>query len=209
MKARTKARRRAKAYRPVAPNVERTPDGRIRRTIARREQSEQETLSVVLDMRTRLHGAPAATAREREWGFVLGRMYLDGTLGNKTGLGRVRMKAGERYAESMSRFYGLSGVPFPSARAQDLFRVHSYDGDVSEERAVAIAKAARQAGEIAATLRRLPNGVHIETTVRNVCLIDIDEARKWPPHMLSMLLRGLDALILLWGLRDSRSGGSG
>lgn len=213
MKARTRARKRAKgAGRKPIPDMPRTPSGAISRSHAGRqarddltreltEAEKADAMSVVIDMRQRVHGASTATAKRPEWGYVLGRIYLDENLGSLDGVGKMRLEAGTRYADALARYHGLTGIPFPSARGQNLFSVHGYDGETSAERAKAARKASDRRMELEGVLLRLPNGRHIASTVHSVCFLDIDESRGWPPHMLAYLRSGLDALILHEGLR--------
>jgi hypothetical protein len=213
MKARTKARRRAKgAGRKPIPNMPRTASGAISRSHQGRqarddyardltEAEKADTMSVAVEMRQRVHGATTATARRPEWGYVLGRIYLDGKLGSLDGLGKVRLEAGTRYADTLARYHGLTGIPFPSARAQNLFSVHGYDGETSAERAKAARRASDRRMELEGVLLRLSSGRAIASTVHSVCFLDIDESRGWPDHMMAFLRRGLDALILNEGLR--------
>ena len=213
MKARTKARRRAKgAGRKPLPGMPRTASGAISRSQAGRQARESltrdlteaekaDTMSVAVEMRQRVHGACTATARRPEWGYVLGRIYLDGKLGDMDGLGKMRLEAGVRYADALARYHGLTGIPFPSARAQNLFSVHGYDGETSGERASAARRASDKRMAIEGVLLRLPQGRQIASTVHSVCFLDVDTARSWPAHMIAYLRSGLDALILHEGLR--------
>jgi hypothetical protein len=75
-------------------------------------------------------------------GYALGRLLLDGKLTAQ------QHDIGFKIGEDMSRYFGLTGVPFPSARAQNLFSVHS-DGEDSESRG----KAARAARDKMARIR--------------------------------------------------------
>lgn len=213
MKARTKARKRAKgAGRKPLPNMPRTVSGAISRSHQGRqarddyardltEAEKADTMSVAVEMRQRVHGATTATARRPEWGFVLGRIYLDGKLGDIDGLGKMRLEAGVRYADTLARYHGLTGIPFPSARAQNLFSVHGYDGDTTAERANAARRASDRRMALEGVLLRLPQGRQIASTVHSVCFLDIDESRSWSAHMIAYLRSGLDALILNEGLR--------
>ena len=211
MKARTKARRRAKGGLKPVPGVRRFPSGDIYITKEMRRQRENEAreltesekadaMSVVVQMRQRVHGASPATAKRPEWGYVLGRIYLDGKLGSLDGIGKVRHDAGTRYADALAKYHGLTGIPFPSARAQNLFSVHGYDSDMSENRASAARRASNRRMELEGILLRLPQGRRVASTVYNVCFMDLDAARDWPPHMMGYLRTGLDALILNEGL---------
>ena len=219
MKARTQAaKRRLKGRRPIE-GVPRTPEGRISRVGDRSEKAKaEEAVSVAVEARQRVYAIydesggdvmrawDYLTAKRPEAGYVLGRIYLDGNLG-KEGIAEQRLEVGNRYAIEMARYHGLTGVPFPSARAQNLFSVHGHDGEVSEERA----KAARQAADrmmlLDGDLNLLAQGRSVKTAVYNVCFMDIEEARMWyrhAPHMHALLITGLDALLWRYGLEQEK-----
>jgi hypothetical protein len=133
-------------------------------------------------------------------GYVLGLLLLDGKIS------KVQHDAGVRYAQDLARYHGLTGVPFPSPRAQNLFAVRGEDGE-SEAR-ISAATTAR------ATFRRLQSllmacgdidtGRRVEHTVKSVCFLDIPESRGWPEHMASWLVRGLNSLVKHYQLGQVR-----
>lgn len=131
-------------------------------------------------------------------GYVLGLLLL----GNR--ISQVQHEAGILYGEDMSRYYKLKGVPFPSARAQDLFAVRGEAGEsvpqiraarAATKRMLALRAALLAAGGVPVTGRR------IEHTVRAVCLLDLpDSYYVGPSFMSGLLVRGLNALVQHYGL---------
>lgn len=207
MKFKSKAAKRAgRKGRPRRENVVRTPSGQISRGAGQRELSEGEIMQTVLEQRKRQYGFNLKQARSSEAGHVLGRIYLDDHLGEHRkakGLAQVRLEAGNRYAEDVSRYFGLTGIPFPSTRAQNLFAVRGHHGDDSTSRAAATRAASNRMMELEGCLLGCHwQGRQVATTIRNVCVIDIDQARDWPEHMMEWLRTGLDALVMFYGIRD-------
>lgn len=201
MKARSKAQKLAvKRGRPklTASIHTREPNGRLSRRRERKVELEHETISTVAATRMRHYGLTDITkAADPRHGYVLGRMFMDGTINE------VQHDAGKRYAEDMARYYGLTGVPFPSARAQDLFAVRSTGGDEDDTRV----ERARKARERMTALRsRLQNcgdintGRKVEQTVIAICVQDLDHLRKLNPVMLAWLKRGLNSLAMYYGV---------
>ena len=208
MKFRTKAAKRAaRRGRPRLRNVLRTPSGQISRGRAQRELNEGQVMETALRQRIGKYGLDSKNARRQEAGYVLGRIYLDDRLGDhskQSGLSHVRLEAGKRYAEDMARYFGLTGIPFPSTRAQNLFAVSGHDGEDSAARVSATRAATKRMMDLEGCLLACHwQGRHVATTVRNICLIDIDEARGWPEHMMEWLRIGLDALVMFYGIRDA------
>lgn len=217
MKARTKAARvKSRRGRPRIQDLDRTDTGRIRRTVT---QVQQRATAAVIDMRQRLYGATGSNAMRLEWGYVLGRIYLDGNLGpiadreeadfkkRKKGPAELRLLAGNQYAEDMACYFGIVGIPFPSARAQSLFSVRGHPAEYSEAIADAAHRATTKAMRLESALLDCRQGRQVASTVKNVVLLDIDEARGWPGHMMGFLRRGLDALVVEYGLTDGRQSG--
>jgi hypothetical protein len=214
MKAKPKrVKRRLKSGRPRISGMERSESGRIRRNQANSDARGRSAMATVMDMRERQYGARDATAPE--WGYVLGRVYMDGRLGKisgnrkERGLAEMRLEAGDRYAMDIGRYYGLTGIQFPSARAQNMFAVGGFDGDVTQSVADAARNASNRMMDLEGALLRCSDGRSVAATVKNVCIMDIEEARDWPLHMFEYLRRGLDALILFYGLREGANRVSG
>lgn len=164
---------------------------------------------------------PAEIAKRPEAGFTLGRMYLDGSLGpivlprreagekeeEKETLAWCRLQAGINFGKDASRYHGLTGIPFPSARALDLFSVGGHEGEVSEEREQQIKSATKRYMMLESDLLSQNNGRAVKTAVYNVCFMDIEEARMWyrhAPHMHALLITGLDALLWRYGLEQEK-----
>lgn len=207
MKFKTKAAKRtARRGRPRRSNVMRTPSGQISRSTRQKEINEEEIMQTALEQRWRNHGLNKKQAKRAEAGHVLGRIFLDNKLGkhNKAdSLAHVRLQAGNRYAEDVARYFGLTGIPFPSARAQNLFAVRGHEGEDNLSRAAATRAATNRIMDLEGCLLGCHwQGRQVAATIRNVCVIDIDEAREWPEHMMEWLRTGLDALVMFYGIRD-------
>lgn len=208
MKAKTAAQKlKAKRGRPALPSSNIEPNGRKSRRVSsvnkRTLMSEAEARSVVVQKRIRDNNIVAfrqkdgktVTAEERaadpRFGYVLGLMLMDGTIN------RRQHEAGVNYAQDMARYYGLTGVQFPSARAQDLFRVGGGDGEDSTskaDRAVAARSRMVKLRDLLLKVGDINTGRHVVHTVNCIALQDIPESRCWPPHMIAWLKRGLNKL---------------
>ena len=194
MKALSKKR---KGGRPRKQGAERYPGGQIKHDY-RRDETERDVLSTVIDMRQRQHSLDEKDARSALAGFVLGRMRLD------KAINEVEFEAGQRYAGDMARYYRLVGIPAPSPRAQSLFSVKGHDGDMTQQQADNARAASNRMMELEGVLLRLADGPRVKTTVFNVCVMDFDNLRDMPSHMFGWLHCGLRALALHYGLQDGR-----
>lgn len=132
------------------------------------------------------------TAEERAanplFGHVLGRLYLAGRITEG------QFGAGIRYSEDMGRYYSTTGIPFPSARAQNLFAVRGESGD-SESKTEAAKMARHRARLIRDTLLAagdIDTGRRIEHLVKATCFLDED--REWSEPVTDLLRRGLNRL---------------
>jgi hypothetical protein len=190
-------KRKRKGGRPRNHDAERYPGGQIKHDY-RADENEKQIKGTVVDMRQRLYGLSEADAKSDLAGFVLGRMRLD------MAINEVELKAGERYAEDMARYYRLTGIPAPSPRAQSLFSVAGHEGEISSERAAQAREASNRRMALETVLLRLPDGPRVKTTVFNVCFMDHDNLRDMPSHMFGWLHCGLRALALHYGLQDER-----
>lgn len=195
------AKKRARRGRRLIPNVERLPDGRISRSNSAKEGRQKatvaETLSVALEARMRVYGASEAECGRPEMGHALGRLYLD----KRNGISAEMFQAGIRMAEEYSRYYGLTGVPFPSPRAQDLFRVGGIGGDVDPAKA---RKARNDAQAIELVLAIGDEaGCPVRTITKRVCIEDSDEGL-YRTHMINYLRRGLKLLVVHYGIEAGR-----
>lgn len=152
---------------------------------------ELDTMHTAASTRMRHFNVTMEQAIDPRRGYVLGRMFLDGTINQR------QHDAGLRYAEDMARYYGLTGVPFPSPRAQNLFAVRGSGGDDSAGKAHQAREARDKMNALRAVLLAcgdLNTGRRVEHTVKLVCIEDIDERRSLPPNMRAWLVRGLNAL---------------
>lgn len=212
-KARTKADKlRSRRGRPKLPQTEREPNGRKSRRQASVQKFNHDTeignLSVAVARRvreyglkdTRLKGGKILTAEEQaadpRRGYALGLLYLDGRVTED------QHDAGLRYAEDMARYYGLTGVTFPSTRAQNIFAVRGDDGEVSEGRATAAAAARSKMTKLRATLLDvgdIDTGRRVWHAVMEVAVMDNQACRTWPDHMIGYLRRGLNRLSDFYG----------
>ena len=201
MKSRTKAQKlKAKRGRPRLEPAAREPNGRrSRRVISKehsRQQNEAETMNVAVQKRIldgnltdyRGRDGRIVTATEQAIdpmrGYLLGRLRLSGNITHN------QHSAGIKFAEDMARYYGLTGIRFPSPRAQDLFAIRGDDGEVSTNRA----DMARSASAKMATLRTklmavgdINTGRRVYTAIMAVCVME-------EPANIELVRRGLNAL---------------
>lgn len=204
MKAGSKAQKRR--GRKVTVGIDRLPNGRPRRYGADDERSADIARATVVETRMRHYNITPIKAKLPEYGYVLGRIYLNGGLGEtvydsgEKGRAESRLDAGQRYAIDMARYYGLTGIPFPSPRAQDLFRISSHPGDDDEDRKTRVNRATSLMMRIEGALLGCTDGRAVATTVKNIALLDIESAVLWPDHMIRLMNRGLDALIFEYGI---------
>lgn len=205
MTARSKAQKLAlKRGRPRLPANEnsREPNGRLSRRHDRLQVVDAEEVRDTIETaaRTRMRHFNLKTveaATDPRQGYVLGRMLLDGTVNQR------QHDAGCRYAEDMARYYGLTGVPFPSAHAQNLFAVRSTGGEDSEARAERAREARKRMTALRSVLLAcgdINTGRRVEHTVKLICVEDIAERRHLNPPMKAWLVYGLNALAHEYGI---------
>jgi hypothetical protein len=193
MKARTKGQKKAaKRGRPKLPAAQREPSGRPSRRHATRIEREFEVRAVVVEARARVHGVPEPMCERPEAGYVLGRLFLAGLVT------KAQLDAGNRMAEDFGRYYALTGIQAPSARAQDLFRVRGESpdrgGDAARRAANAIMRIEMELGMVD------HEGRPVTSVTKRVCILD-DASAVFHDHMIGFLRKGLDALIVHYGLR--------
>lgn len=199
MKSSSKAAKlRAKRTgRPRKSHAERYANGRIKPAWSQdnkqREsaETEKEVMGVAIAARAKVfaEGTAPEILKSPFAGYVLGRIFLDGKINE------AQREAGDEFAIAMCKYYGLTGVPFPSARAQSIGGVRGDDGDVSESRAEAARKATNRMMRFNQMLKSLPDGPHVWTTLVNVALMDYENLRGMPDAQMALLRRGLDALL--------------
>lgn len=184
--------------RPRKANADRYPCGKIKREWSNdnqereKQETEKEAVSVVMEARKRIHGIEDNTHLA---GYVLGRIFLDKRITEE------QRKAGDEFAEVMCRYYRLTGVSFPSARAQSIGGVRGSDGEVSESLAAAARRARNTMEHMIGVLSKCRDGMQVKTTVFNTCVMDYDILRTMPEEQMDWLRRGLNALIFDKGLR--------
>lgn len=189
------AKRRVRKGRPLLPAVEREPNGRKSRrkhSLARRaHETEAEIKMVVISARMRA-GMSSSIAERQEAGSVLGRLHI--LFPEK--ITYSHFQAGIRYGEDYRRYYALSGIPHPTARAHDLTRVQGLGTDKPDA-----AKHARDRisdlGDLIRTVDQ--SGRPVASVMRRVCILDEDTGM-YLPHMIKFLARGLDALVDFYGI---------
>lgn len=168
------------AGRPRKQNVERFPSGKVKPF-----ETEKENKSVALDARKRLHGCNDDNPHA---GYVLGRIYLDGKITKE------QLEAGDAYAETMARYYRLTGIPAPSPRAQSLFSIRGHDGEVTESLAARARAATNAMMEAQGILLRCIDGPQVKSTIHSVTVMGDDHLRGMPQQQILWLRRGLQAL---------------
>ncbi len=161
---------------------------------------EHEAMGAVLARRIRHYSITGDDSMKRaadpRHGYLLGRLLLDGQVTES------QHEAGIRYANDMARFYALTGVPFPSARAQNLFAVRGEAGE-SDSRTEAAKHARSRKMRLQALLMECGGvnvGRKVETTVNAVCVLDIDELRNLNPLQKAWLKQGLNMLARYYGI---------
>ena len=204
--------KRKRRGRPVLANVSRETNGRLSRRVAsvsyRDVETERQTLEVAVGARMRREMAATGEvldmkqARDPRRGTVLGPLLLDGAINQS------QYEAGTRYSETKWAYHALTGIPFPSAKAQDLFK--SRGGiEALTDKAIASARGAAARYMLCeGWLLSIANDPHrrCKCAVNTVCAEDEETARFWPekaPHMIGWLKRGLDALVFGYGLRGN------
>lgn len=213
--ARTKAQKLAsKRGRPRLPATDRQPNGQPSRRKASIErftsERSEDAMNVAVQRRIRDHGiavacdvqtrtilSPEKQAADPRNGYALGILWLARKITER------QHGAGIRFGEDMARFYGLTGIPQPSARAQNMFAVRGSSGEDSGERAERASKARARVN----TLRMVLLGVgDIDTgrlairLVTDAAVMDDQSSRHWPEQKLIPLRRGLNKLADYYGL---------
>ena len=184
-------KQRQYAGRPKKEGVERYPGGQIKHT-----EREEEVRSVAVEALDRVHSLPYD--KRGYAGYVLGRMHLDGRITE------CELESGNEYAALLARYYSLKGIPAPSARAQSLFSVKGYDGDVSENRARLAREISDKIMKLESFIVRLEDGYQVKTTLMNACVLDLDIMRTMKESQLSLLKRGLQEVHFRLGLAKLR-----
>jgi hypothetical protein len=194
-KARTAAQKlRSRRGRPRL-DAPRTPSGQISRS---KEAYIEMNMQPAIDRRIRHYGirstkdTPAQIlAGDPAWGYLLGRLLKDGAIN------KAQHDAGNRYAEDMASYFGLTGVPFPSAKAQNMFAVRGGTGDDNEDRGKMASKARAKMVKLREMLLAcgdINTGRKVLHTVNAVCVEDMDHLRTLNSPMRAWLVSGLNSL---------------
>jgi hypothetical protein len=180
------------------------PNGKASRRLSSIQHRDQESnMNVAIARRIRDHKlvdvkragkivTAVQQALDPRCGYALGILLLSHKITEQ------QHSAGVKFSEDMARYYGLTGVPFPSPRAQDLFAIRS-DGDEPAGKGEA-AKAAR--GKMA-KLREALLAVGDIDTGRRVYMAVTSTAveDKAPPESGMVYLRkGLNRLVDHYGI---------
>lgn len=184
------------AGRPRKQNVERYPSGDVKRG-----ETQREVMSVAIEARRRIDGwgdkVADDTVKSPFAGYTLGRIFLDGRITEE------QRKAGDEYAEIISRYHRLTGIPFPSARAQSLFSVKGHDGEQSESVTTRARNATNAMMEAIGILLRCEDGPQVRALVHNLTVMDYEHLRGMGEQQMLWLRRGLTALARRKDLRQS------
>ncbi|URQ76181.1 MAG: hypothetical protein NBV76_05320 [Candidatus Ochrobactrum gambitense] len=188
-------KRRLKKGRPLLPVAEREPNGRKSRrksaVMRRTHETEAETKMVVIAARMKA-GMSRSIAECPEAGSVLGRLHI--LFPDRVSY--AHYQAGLRYGADYCRYYALSGIPYPSARAHDMTRVHGLGIDKPE----AAAQSRERIHELGEVIRKADqSGRPVASVMRRVCILDEDTGMHLP-HMIRFLSSGLDALVDFYGI---------
>jgi hypothetical protein len=174
-------KRKSQIGRPRKEEAERYPSGQIKPS-----WTEAEAKSVVMDARKRLHGANMNDSPHA--GYTLGRIYLDGNITKE------QLDAGDSYCEAIARYHRLTGVAFPSARAQSLFSVRGHEGDISQDTAMKARQASNTMMMLTGLLLRCEDGPQVRGMVQGICVMDYEHMRDLKGQQNIWLRRGLSAL---------------
>lgn len=186
-KARTKgARKRAKA-RASFKSGPRHECGKLVQPTAIERATDARAVAV--EARLRHFQCRIADAEDARLGYALGRLnvrYLVTT---------AQLQAGNRFTEDFARYYRLVGIPFPTVRAMDIFRVHGLGNDADPHDARAAANAVMRLEMVLGGAD--VSGRPVTSVTKRVCLQDEEV---FYPHMVDFLRRGLDALARHYGI---------
>jgi len=190
--SRANRKRRKMGGRPriEGPEVTREPNGRVTRSL-RKTETEKEARAVVIEARMRVFGASESDCAQQDFGSVLGRLFL------AKAIKKHQYEAGKTMCEDFDRYYALTGIPHPSAKAQDISRVRGLgrDADPSKARAAAdrIMKIEAQLGMVDV------QGRPVTSVCKRVCVMD-DGTGMELAHMRGWLAKGLEALSAYYGI---------
>lgn len=198
--ARTRGEKlRRKRGRALLPAVEREPNGKKSRRQASKQEQENEmqaaAIATAKAQRVKL-GVPESIALDPRLGYELGRLFIFRVVHKQR-----QLEAGQRYAQDMARYYGLTGIGFPSARAQNLFNVRGHDGDIDSRAEAAKAARAKMAAlrDVLLSTDDIQTGRNVLRIVNAVVVEDVPCMPGWE----RWLLRGLNRLANHYGIQES------
>lgn len=149
-------------------------------------------MSVAMEARKNQNGWTGKNADDKakspHAGYVLGCLFLDGRIS------REQLDAGDEFALAIARYYRLTGIPFPSARAQSLFSIKGHDGEVTAEHASRARLSSNLMMALRGVLLQTVDGPQVSSTVWNVAVMDVEHLRGMHDQQCLWLRRGLDAL---------------
>jgi hypothetical protein len=161
----------------------------------RERETEREVMEVAVTARAKHTRLAEPLAKQPFAGSVLGLMHFDRHFSDN------QYEAGKRYAEDAARYYSAVGIPFPAARAFDMFSIRGHDGEVSEDRAKAAREASNKIMAIERVLLCLDGGPLVKRKTFEVCVLDDHSAREWTGFTISYVRRGLAALVDYYGIK--------
>ena len=187
---------RVKQGRPRKQGVPRHPCGQINKNYAR-EETEREVKSIAMEARNRVHQLHKLSAEDVGvyGGYTAGRLYLDKKIN------REQLNAGNEYAIVALRYCLAVGLPFPTARAQELGRVRGYSGEETHTAQERATRASNDMMRLIGILQGCTEGPQVKQTIHNLFVMDSEAMRLMPERQLEWLRRGLNELIYHDGLR--------
>jgi len=221
-------RRRLKLKKGGRPRKDgmRTKSGRLSRSKEAKDyisaKEAEENRSVVLDARARHNGKyfnkkdkkgnvvvkfkplPLDQANNPLLGSEVGRLYNLHLLSKKKkvqdwrSLTEKEYDATQRFIEDISRYHGLSGVPFPNARSANLFAVGGYEGEETQSRQEATKRATNRFMALQGLLLSNTQGRRILEAVYNVCILD-HSTENWSTVQFGQFRHGVKALVKYYG----------
>lgn len=184
--------------RPKKKGVVRYPSGKINtKATAVSEKEKRDNMDTVRQARIRQHGIRPKDATSQESGYALGRLFLRGLLHQDKAKAAQMLEAGNRMGLDYDRYYRLTGIPSPNAKAMDMRRVRGIGMDASPADASRAADAMMAVERVLGCVDR--DGRPVMTLCKRIILRD-ESTANWTPYMLDHLRVGLKALVEHYGL---------
>jgi len=179
----------------------RTASGRLSRSGEAIEVNEQEAMKTALEARQRRHGLTEKEAKDPMFGFVFGRKYRAGHLGDGAALANQRFNAGSSYAAELVQCREILHYPPISAQAMDFGRVRGIPAESMDQAAQErIAKLWMKGFDSA--LFKI--GIKPNMALRQCVLEDQAATEFWPQTKNDLLCKALDAIVVEYG-REGRA----